>query len=321
MSLKEDLDRWENEKKLYRELESIIHSFLKDLSYSNGLAFKIETRLKEDYSFYKKMNLKRNENKDYSYNDMTDKFGVRIICRYKEEIPLICELIDKNFDVKKTEDFYEKHAFYEQGYKSIHKDVKLKETKKEFEKFKNLIFEIQIRTLCDNVWADIYHDIGYKPANVTSEPIKRELHCLGGLLEVADSCFSRVNQNILNSDEISSEFVLNYLLPYFYQLFKTSYDANYSKTNLDFLLTLIDIHTVKEFKQEIDDFIHKNRKKIEFISNERRGEISNPLITQPEVLLIFYLIEFDRAGLRDRWGDHFNYKYLEDLSTWWGDSI
>jgi putative GTP pyrophosphokinase len=321
MTLEEDLKKWEVEKPLYEELMGYIKPHLKDALFTQGYAVSIEARVKDDYSMFKKINIKRHEKGSYSYEQMTDKLGIRIICRFKEEIPYICKSVDETFDIQGTDDFYETMKYYEQGYKGVHKDAKLKGNNPHFEKYKNLIFEVQIRTLCDNVWAVIYHDIGYKPEIMVSNQIKRNLHCLAGSLEVADICFSDVNNSITKSSELTPDFILNHLTKYFYKFFRTSYDMDYSIENITFLKSFLPFDSVDSFKTEIDSFIEKKKKTIKAVSNDRRTELSNPLITQPEVLLIFYLIEKDKHTLWNRWEEHFCITYLDELSTWWGDPI
>jgi putative GTP pyrophosphokinase len=320
MTLEEDLKKWKTEGPLYEELMKHIKKILKDEMLRHGFAVEIEARVKDDFSLFKKLNLKRNERGSYSYDEMSDKMGVRIICRFKEEISEISKIIDSLYDGP-VENFYENMKFNEQGYKGIHKDATLKNDDPCFEKFKNLRFEIQIRTLCDNVWAVIYHDIGYKPEIMASNQIKRNLHCLAGSLEVADICFSEVNNSITQSKDLTSEFILNYLTRPFYRFFRTSYDIDYSIGNIDFLKTFLITNSVDSFKTEIDEFIEEHGKTIEQIGRERRNELSNPLITQPEVILIFYLIKKDKHTLLARWEEHFCITYLDELSTWFSDPI
>jgi len=324
MKIDDDLKRWRREEPLFNELEVYLIESLKPLFRKNGLNVTIQTRVKTELSLYKKLVEKRNRKK-YSYNHLKDKLGIRLICKFSDEIPKICEIIDENFDVKKTENKIEDYPPETQGYKGIHKDTKLKPSDKNFRKFKSLFFEIQIRTMCDNVWADIYHDVGYKPERMPNDSIKRELYCLGGVLEIADGCFSKIHQNIGSSSKLTPLFMLNFLSIPFYQIFASSYDIEYSIDNLNYFTPLLNknsIVTVEDFKNEINSFIEKNWSLLTLISDERREDfLSNPLISQPEVFVIFYLIEKDKYQLQKEWGDQFAEKYLEDLSTWWGDPI
>ncbi len=288
MTLEEDLKKWEVERPQYENLMKYLKPFLKETMFNHGFAVEIEARVKDEYSLFKKINLKRKEKGSYSYEGMTDKLGVRVICRFREEIHQICKIIDHTLETIKTDDFYEKMKYNEQGYKGVHKDATLKANDPHFEEFKNLVFEVQIRTLCDNVWAVIYHDIGYKPEMMASNQIKRNLHCLAGSLEVADVCFSDVNNSITRSQELTAEFILNFLTKPFYRFFRTSYDISYSIENINFLKLFLTSNSVDLFKTDLNVFIEKKHKILTQISKDRRSELSNPLITQPEVILIFW---------------------------------
>ena len=322
MAFEEDIKKWEKEKQLYCDLAAYLRTHLKDIFDAQGLPVNISVRPKDDFSLMKKLNKKQHENPDYTYEEMSDKCGARIICRVKDEVPVACKIIDDSFEVKNTDNKYEGHKFNEQGYKGIHKDAQLKCFSEENERFRNLLFEIQIRTLCDNVWADIYHDIGYKPENIVDNAINRQLHCLAGLLEVGDNEISQISINIKNSKQMTPEFVLSCLEKPYIELFRLHYNPDYSLSNLKFFIPLLKIDSTEKFKQTITDFVNKNEEKILHIRAERANElIKYPLSTQPEILLIFYLIETDSFLLKSKWNDAFPPLYLEELSTWWGKSI
>lgn len=324
MTFEEDLEKWESEKPHYKELEEFIKKFLRDIFDEHGLPVTIETRLKDDCSLIKKLIQKQHERSDYTYEQMTDKCGARIICRFKEDEIEACKIIDEYFSGKR-EDLSEKLDYNVQGYKSIHKDAKLKKdyvTDEIFEKFKNFGVEIQIRTLCENVWADIYHDIGYKPENIVDPQIKRQLHCLGGLLEIADNNFSKINEGVKNSRELTPEFILHCLERPYIKLFRVKYDPRYSIENLKFLRNLLEFDSTDSFKKTIEGFIKKYESKIAFIRKERSNALAlNPLATQPEILIVFYLIETDPYILKEQWEEQYPRKYLDELSTWWSKPI
>jgi hypothetical protein len=126
---------------------------------------------------------------------------------------------------------------------------------------------------------------------------------------------------IIESTELSPAFALNVLERPFIQIFRSKYDPTFSIENLDFFIRLLDFDSPISFKTTLNDFIEANKQKISQIVKERRGEISNPFITQPEVLIIFYLIDTKKALLKDKWPNHFCLNDLEELSTWWGKPI
>ena len=324
MTIDDDLKKWRRQEPKFKDLEKYLCLVLKRLFKGNKINVVIQSRVKDELSLYKKLIEKRNKRR-YSYDRARDKLGIRIICKFQDEIPVICKIIEDNFDVKKIENKIKNYHPETQGYKGVHLDTKLKPTDESFKKFRGLFFEIQIRTMCDHVWADIYHDFGYKPENMPTDDMRRELYCLGGVLEIADNCFSKIHSDVMSNDILSPHFMLDFLTDPFFQFFASSYRINYSLENLKFFMPLLNkngINSVDDFKKEITAFVEKKKNLLEVISEERRNEfLRNPLISQPEILIIFYLIDNDRHLLKKEWGKQFSMKYLEDLSTWWGKPI
>jgi ppGpp synthetase/RelA/SpoT-type nucleotidyltranferase len=324
MKIDEDLERWRKQEPKYKELKEYLCPSLKSLLRSHGMNAVIQARVKNELSVYKKLVEKRNK-KRYSYDRMHDKLGIRIICKFQDEIPIICEIIKDNFEVKDTDNKITNYKFDQQGYKGTHLDTKLKSTDDKFNKYRGMFFEIQVRSLCDHVWADIYHDVGYKPENMPTDEMQRELYCLAGVLEVADKSFSKIHCEIMTLDILSPQSMLEFLKKPFYQIFASSYRVDYSFDNLKFFIPLLNNNGIKsftEFKMEMASFIDENKKRLIDISNDYRDHfLRNPLISQPEVFVIFYLIKKDKFGLQKVWEKQFEPKYLEDISVWWGTPL
>ncbi len=128
-------------------------------------------------------------------NHITDLVGVRIVCLYTDDVKKIQTLIEDNFteiditdktsQLESTEDKF--------GYKSLHLDLKLKEdrlTLPEYSKFKDVVFELQIRTIIQDAWSVLDHKIKYKK-NIPLD-LKRRINRLSALFEVADEEFLRI---------------------------------------------------------------------------------------------------------------------------------
>ena len=64
----------------------------------------------------------------------------------------------------------------------------------EFSLFKDLCFEIQVRTALSHAWAEIEHDRGYKLGGELPAHLKRRFNLLSGLLESADLEFNRLTE-------------------------------------------------------------------------------------------------------------------------------
>ena len=75
------------------------------------------------------------------------------------------------------------------GYQSVHYIVSLTEnrtTLTEYRRYKDLVAEIQVRTVLQHAWAEIEHDIQYKSIETIPAPYRRRFLALAGLFELAD---------------------------------------------------------------------------------------------------------------------------------------
>ncbi|HFD2043499.1 TPA: GTP pyrophosphokinase family protein [Clostridium perfringens] len=134
-------------------------------------------------------------------NQIKDLAGLRIITYINSDVEKISKIIEKEFEVDK-ENSLDKGKLLgtdKVGYKSVHYVVKLKNERiqlTEYKKFKDLSFEIQIRTLLQHAWSEIEHDRNYKFSGVLPEEIKREFALLAGTLELVDVHFEDISNKI-----------------------------------------------------------------------------------------------------------------------------
>ena len=147
---------------------------------------------------FKEKYLKKFEenNQDYEIKDsITDLLGIRVVCLYISDFDYIKSHIEANFfeiditdktaQIESTENEF--------GYKRLHLDLKLNDSRcslPEYEKFKDLRFELQIRTIIQDAWSVLDHKIKYKKAIPNS--LKRGINRLSALFEIADEEFLRI---------------------------------------------------------------------------------------------------------------------------------
>lgn len=324
MSLEEVIELWEKEKELYESFTEHVKSLLDEVIRDQGIMVRILARTKDDVSLIKKLYKKRNLSLEF-YSEISDKSAARVICRFKDDTQIVEKCISETFLVLKKEDKIHNLDFDRQGYKSIHFDVRLKKetTPPEiYEKLGNLAGEIQVRTNCEDTWAEIYHDLGYKPSNSVSKEINRQFYCLSGLLEVADNCFSDLNKKIKQSAQLNEDFVLRTLETHYIKIIRKEYDPEFSLYNLGILLPLLNFSSPQQFEREINSFILENREIIHQIFEERSKTTYIPYLTQPELFLILYLIENDPYLLCEKWNqESLTIEDLEELFHWWGLSL
>ena len=125
----------------------------------------IKSRVKDYESFEEKMDRKK-------YNrpqSMTDIAGIRIVCFVLSDVRLVSSVVEQIFHVdwdNSVDKFKELIEKGKMGYRGTNYVVTCRgnifESAEEYERFKDIPFEIQVRSLLDYAWGEIEHDRNYK---------------------------------------------------------------------------------------------------------------------------------------------------------------
>ncbi|HFO3755076.1 TPA: GTP pyrophosphokinase family protein, partial [Escherichia coli] len=158
----------------------------------------LESRVKTKKSLEGKINKK---GKYKSIDDITDIVGIRIITHYADDVDKIAAIVEKEFTIDQENSIDKRTSIAPDkfGYLSLHYIVTLNSTRtnlKEYEVYKNIKAELQIRSILQHAWAEIEHDIGYKSATGLPNEIRRYFSRLAGLLEMADDEFIKIRKKI-----------------------------------------------------------------------------------------------------------------------------
>ncbi len=200
------LERENNYIRLKEEGEHILKSCLETTKIKIHM---ISSRIKEKDSFLKKVELKQTEK---PFEDITDIVGLRVVCLFLSDIKKISDIIFANFEVisedDKINDIENSNTF---GYMSAHYIVKLKShfAGSRYDSIKETPFEIQVRTISMDAWANISHFLEYKSENDIPPELRRSFNALSGLFYVADTNFeSFFKQSQSNKESLQTD-VLN----------------------------------------------------------------------------------------------------------------
>lgn len=196
------IERYQKVRPLYAEYANAIRNVLFEAFNAQLIKIhSIEARAKAIDSFGDKAATPSPDdpNKPYYPNplsDISDLTGIRVIVFFPRTLEVVDSIIRTQFDVidksDKTLILLKEEKF---GYGSIHYLVCLKKNRinlLEYSKFRNLVAEIQIRTILQHAWAEIEHDIQYKAVETIPSTIRRRFMSLAGLLEIADREFQAI---------------------------------------------------------------------------------------------------------------------------------
>jgi ppGpp synthetase/RelA/SpoT-type nucleotidyltranferase len=187
---------------LHEEYASVIRNILSEAF--NALSIKIhsiEARAKAIDSFGDKAATPAPDDPSKPYypnplSNITDLAGIRVIVFFPRTLDVVDGIIKMQFDVlkrsDKTQSLIKEDRF---GYGSIHYLVRLNDNRTsllEYNRFKGLVAEIQLRTILQHSWAEIEHDIQYKAVETIPNTIRRRFMALAGLLEIADREFQAI---------------------------------------------------------------------------------------------------------------------------------
>jgi len=226
MNLEAVREQWLAEQPVYEDFGKRVKSILEAEVRRKGITCVVHERIKEVSSFLKKTLRK---NYDNPYEEVHDKVGVRVICTYKDSLQQLEEIVKTSFIVHKYENKTLGLEYDQLGYLGIHFEVSLPETALESDdKHKGLICEIQLHTRSQNLWADISHELSYKPSQHPPVEIKRAIYRLIALVEIFDEEVSQARKAILSLPGFQEAHMLEELEKQFYRFTAKPYDRELS---------------------------------------------------------------------------------------------
>ncbi len=313
-------ENWSKEEPNYNDLGNFLMTFLKSEIFGLGIKVELSYRTKDLVSILKKIKQKRLV-KDYDLSSLKDKLGIRIICNYNSDLDAIHHLINSIFEVEKEELKKDELAFDKLGYTSNHYDLKFPNISKydaERGHLAHLVFECQVRTVSQHAWANVVHELSYKYEGELDDKLKRRIYRLSTLFEIADDEFELVNSS-LSKDDSFTLTILNLLEPYFYRIAKSDYSQKLSILIIARILNHFTQKYQRSLVESLKEFIESNYEKLSLIfKNHRERFDSIPLLSQPEVFLIWYLLVHKEFQLKENWVEYSDIEELDQLLDIWG---
>ena len=126
------------------------------------------------------------------HNEIMDMAGVRIVTYLLQDVPSVQKIVEEQFNVRRedSQDKLELLGANKIGYLSVHYIVTIKDENRSSAppEYLDKKCEVQIRTVLEDAWAQIFHDRQYKSESLTatSDKLERRTNLIAGSLELLD---------------------------------------------------------------------------------------------------------------------------------------
>ena len=159
-----------------------------------GLTPAIKYRVKSFEAYFDKLRKLNGVKTNTRNGTVNDFFGLRIVCPFLEDIETVSSLIAARFQVLETERKANQHSFREFGYDSLHLAIRL-ETQQAGRLVPGVrkVCEIQLRTILQDAWAEVEHELVYKSdISLPNQSVRRKLASLNATLTLSDLIFQEI---------------------------------------------------------------------------------------------------------------------------------
>jgi len=304
------VNQYKKEYDYFDTVSNMVAKKIEEALYASGIKAIVSSRAKNPDHLLEKLR-QRNEkrkppykNFDEIYNDICDLSGVRVALYFPSDRNKVDKIIEKLFspsiqqkifpsDAKTPS--YEKRfsGYWAQHYRVQLQDKDLHDDQKRYSQAKT---EIQVASLLMHAWAEVEHDLVYKPlSGKLSEEEYAILDELNGLVMAGEIALERLQvageKRVLEQKEINDPYELSSFLSnkfnknikdnniplgnmnLLYELLKNSYSASIP-TNSPYLKNLLDsnINQSAISDQMIDNYILGNSSRYKILSELK----SNP---------------------------------------------
>lgn len=232
---------------LYQDLSTeVLYCLKKAFSAPDSVKIhSITARVKSIDSFLEKVTRKSYIS---PFEQAEDLVGARVVCLFIADLSTIKDVLHGAFEVISEEDKVNEGEASSFGYMSHHFICRLSSAHSgpRYDAVKKIKFEIQVRTILMDAWANISHYLAYKNEESIPDDLVRDFHALSGLLYVADRQFQNLNRDAVHSAARAEQDIIQ------------SQDIRSSAINADTVAALL--------LRQYPDRIHSSKKSIaEFI--------------------------------------------------------
>lgn len=163
---------------------------------AGGLSPTLKGRVKEFSSYYaKKLRLLKQAWTDKTAPlPVNDIVAIRVVCPFLGDLAVAEKLLSGHFEVVEVERKGAERSFREFGYESIHLLARIPDELMPLcPHIDRNVIEIQLRTILQEAWAEVEHELVYKAEfTPVDEPMRRKLAALNANLTLSDIIFQEI---------------------------------------------------------------------------------------------------------------------------------
>lgn len=312
MSLEEDFERFRQERPLYAQLAHTLEAKAREACRRSGIRCSVTSRAKALDSFAKKLILR-----PQPYDDVFDKAGVRVLVAYPDDRDTVAKAMRDTFEVSWEKDFVTDLDPTRFEYRGLHLTIGLRADNREDvpAQLWPLVAELQVHRPGEAVWASVGHDLFYKSRLGGDRPARRAMNRLSALLELVDISMAEIRKTLLTGPGADVARIIDAIERDFLRLRGRPFSEPLTLDVVEALRPLVG--NVDAFLRAYLVFVETNDAKLVHVFSEYEDDFRHILLSQPESLLIFYLLGVDRPGLDERWPTSVPTKALDALSAVW----
>ena len=184
--------------KLAKKYDKILYILTKKVELilaSAGCNAQVKGRIKSFDAFYRKL-LERCQNQviEKPFETITDIIGMRIVVPFLEDLESVEELMENHFEIIETEHKSRELTIREFGYDSIHLQILLSDdVMAKSRAHERMKVEVQLRTILQDAWAEVEHELIYKTSiDKVEDTIRRKMIAVNATLSLGDTIFQEI---------------------------------------------------------------------------------------------------------------------------------
>jgi ppGpp synthetase/RelA/SpoT-type nucleotidyltranferase len=296
-------ERYRVEQPNYDGLAKAVAEIIGSKLRAVGIECRLENRAKDMASLL----LKALEKKK-AYESIGDKAGVRAVLKYAQDRASAASAIREVLHAVKEEDFENPEDPSVFTYSGIHFDIEHPWAGQ------TLRCEVQLHTPGESFWANAVHDLVYKGSGVPYLS-QRVAHRLRAVAELFDSESVRLRRTLEETHMQRERDTLGLLRRLYMPFVASAGRVNLSLDIIASLIPRLQMTPGPGFHQALAEFVQGNKAKLERIYARREAD---PLLAQPESLLMFYMLEQDPTSLVEAWPHHLPENHPRNFAELWG---